>query len=118
MSDPLLAGREKGDGKDRPDAELAGDVETAAVAVDDMLDDGEAESGAAQGARARRVDAIETLGQPGQVLAPDAFAVVAHRDGDRRRRAAALGEPGDDVDRRALAAVFDGVVDEVLEDLR
>ena len=43
-----------------------------------MFDDGQAEPGAAQLTRARGVDPVEPFGQPGQVLARDALAVIAH----------------------------------------
>ena len=43
------------------------DVELAAVGLHDVLDDGEAEAGAAELARARLVDAVEALGEPRQV---------------------------------------------------
>src|SRR5688572_31962102 len=52
------------------------DLQAAAVAVDHVLDDGEAEAGAAEIARARRVDAIDALGQPWKMLARDAFAAA------------------------------------------
>src|SRR5690242_11906163 len=73
------------DGEDGALALLALDVERTAMVADDMLDDGEAEPGAAQLARAGGIDAVEALGQPRQVLARDALAVVAHGDGKRRR---------------------------------
>src|SRR5262249_41532936 len=53
-------------------ADRAVDVERAAMAVDDVLDDCKAEAGAAEFARTRGVDAIEPLGQARQVLARDA----------------------------------------------
>src|SRR5579875_2543670 len=112
------------DREDRALAELAVDVERAAVMGDDVLDDGKAEAGAAELAGAGRVDPVEPLGEPGQVLARDAVAMVAHGDGERRRplaRARAWQEArrraGGDLDRRAGPAVFDGVVEKVLEHL-
>src|SRR5207237_3476249 len=66
----------------RADAELRLDVEPAAVAEHDMLDDGEAEAGAADGAAASRVDAIEALGQAGDVDGRNALALVDHADPD------------------------------------
>ena len=75
--------------KIEPWPELALDVEPAAMAVDDVLDDGEAEPGAAQLARAGGIDAVEALGQARQMLARDAVAVVAHRDGDAAARSPA-----------------------------
>ena len=70
----------------QPDGEgaaLAGrrdDLEPPLVAVEDVLDDGEAEPGAALVAARGDVDAVEPLGQPVDVLARDARAVVG--DGD------------------------------------
>src|SRR5438477_2186630 len=52
-------------------AGLAHDVERRLVAGDGMLDDGEAEAGAAGLARAAAIDAIEALGEPRDVLVPD-----------------------------------------------
>src|SRR5438034_11306909 len=52
-----------------------------ALSLHDALpisDDGEAEPGAAQVARARLVDTVEALGDPRQVGARDADARVAH----------------------------------------
>src|SRR5260370_39027554 len=73
------------DGEDRAFAQFAVDVERAAVVANDMLDDGEAEPRAAQLARARGVDPVEALGQPRQMIAGDAFAVIADGYGERRR---------------------------------
>ena len=62
------------------------------MAVDDVLDDGEAEAGAAQLARARGIDAIEALGEPRQMVGRNAVALVATATATRRapasRRAA------------------------------
>ena len=68
------------DGEARARAFGAGDGQPAAVAVDDVLDDGEAEARAQPVARLLALDAVETLGQTRQVLAPDARPLVAHRD--------------------------------------
>ena len=57
----------------------------APVAADDVLDDGEAEAGAAEARAARRVDPVEALGQARQVLAGDALALVDDRDRRQRR---------------------------------
>src|SRR5690349_8881964 len=69
------------DGEDGALAELAVDIERAPVVAHDMLDDGEAEPGAAELARAGGIDTVEALGEPRQVLARDALAMVAHGDG-------------------------------------
>ena len=52
------------------------------MAVDDVLDDGEAEPRAAKLARAGGVDAIEALSEARQMVGGDAVALVA--DGDRQ----------------------------------
>ena len=59
------------------------------MAADDVLGDGEAEAGAAQPPRAGRVDAVEALGQPREMLAGDARALIDDADAD----AGAAGEP-------------------------
>src|SRR5665213_990186 len=69
-------GGRKVHGEDRALARLALDLEQAAMMADDVLDDGEAEPGAAELARARGVDAVKALGEAGNVLARDAAAVV------------------------------------------
>ena len=87
------------------------------MAVDDVLDDGEAEAGAADGARARRVDPVEALGQARQMHARNPWAVVAHRE----RHAGAAPPlpparavaPQRDRDPPAFAAVLHRVVEQV-----
>src|SRR5918992_5170598 len=105
-------------------SDLTLDEQMAAVAAQDVLDDGEAEAGAAEVTRARRVDPEEPLGDPRQMFARDAGAVIAHRDAHGRaagQRPGAGGRCvetiGRDLDRLASAAVFDGVVDQVGEQL-
>ena len=58
------------------DAKGAADVERAAVTLDDMLHDREAQSSAAGSTAARGVHAIETLGDPRQVFARDPCSMV------------------------------------------
>ena len=58
----------------------------AAVRLDDVLDDGQAEAGAAELARARLVDAVEALGQARQILRRHADAGVLDRELDVARR--------------------------------
>ena len=55
------------------------DVEPAAVAQHDMLDDGEAEAGAADRAAAARIDAVEALGEARDMVGRDALALVDRR---------------------------------------
>src|SRR5579883_3559357 len=83
-------GRPQQHGEDRALAGLARDVERPAVAADDVLDDGEAEPRPAHRARARRVDAVEALGEARQVLPRDALPAVLHRDRDARAATPAL----------------------------
>ena len=91
------------------------------MVVEDVLDDRQPEPGAAHLARAGRVDAVEPLRQTGQVLARYALAAIAHRYRDKGVGPAALKRPRDDIgvdrDLGPAAAVFDSVVDEVLENL-
>src|SRR5262245_34669882 len=71
-------GGDRGGGKahqDRgPVADRARDVERPAVGLEQMLDDGQPEAGAAEGAGARLVDPEEALGEPREVLSRDADA--------------------------------------------
>ena len=101
-----VAGERQGEGRalalDRPH----GDV--AAVGGGDVLDDREPEAGAAGGAVAGRVDAVEPLEDAVDVLGGDADALVDHRDLDLL----ALGAGGDD-HPGTPARVGDGVGDEV-----
>ena len=73
-------------------AGLGLDLDLPAVALHHVLDDGQAQAGAAGLARSAGVDAVEALGQARQVLARDARAAVADLEA-----AAAVGtfEPAD-----------------------
>ena len=51
-------------------------MQFAAVTVQDVLDDRESETGAAEFAAARRVDTVEPLGQPRQMVRCDAVAAI------------------------------------------
>src|SRR5258706_54314 len=66
----FFAGWPQPDREYRTFPQLAGNVEPPAVAIDDVLDDREAQPGSAHRPRAGGIDAIEPLGQPRQVLAP------------------------------------------------
>src|SRR5271155_5142586 len=55
--------------EDRADPGRALDLEKSAVMVEDVLDDGQAEPGAAHFARSCGVGPVEAFSQPGQVLA-------------------------------------------------
>ena len=105
------------DGEGAALAEGRGDLEPALVAVEDVLDDGEPEPGAALVAAGGDAHAVEALGQAVDVLARDARAVVL--DGDAVAvRVRLARRRGEDAHGRALAAVLHRVVDEVGEDLR
>src|SRR5215471_2549971 len=78
------AGDRQVDGEGAAGAHGTVDVERAAMAVEDVLHDGEAEAGAAELARPHGLDAVEALGQAWQMLARDALALVHDGDGDRR----------------------------------
>ena len=89
-------------------AELAFHLQLAAVAFEDVLDDGEPKAGAAAHPGSREIDTIESLGEPGQVFGRDAEPVI----GDRELRGGADFFPGD-LDDAAIRTVADGVVQEV-----
>src|SRR5205823_12716484 len=65
-------------GEDRSDPGRALDLQKSAMVVEDVLDDSQAEPGAAHLAGARGVDPVEAFGQPGQVLAWYALSLIAH----------------------------------------
>src|SRR5690606_41644877 len=79
-----------------------------AVPLQHVLDDGKTESRAAALARARVVDAIETLGEPRDVLGGNADAGVLHA----HRRTVLLQEPAYR-DRAVLRRVAHGIDDQV-----
>ncbi len=58
---------------------IAANVDDAVASVDDGFADGQAQSGAAGDAAARRVTAIEALEDVGQVSRVDAVPVIADR---------------------------------------
>jgi len=63
-------------------AHRAFDGDAATVGLDDALDDGKAEAGAAELAAPGLVDAVEALEEAGKVLRVNATAVVADADDD------------------------------------
>src|SRR5262245_22757470 len=65
--------------KGRALAELGGNDQLAAMAVENVLDDGKPQAGSTFLAARRDADPVETLGQPGQVLRCNARAVVGYR---------------------------------------
>src|SRR5437868_6031514 len=85
-------GQRDGDGGSRANARS--NRERPAVPLDDMLDDGEAEPGAAAVAATRGVDAVEALGQARQVLRRDSLAAVG--DGELDMAESFAGQRHDD----------------------
>ena len=90
------------------------------MAVEDVLDDGEAQAGASLLAACRHVDPVEALGQPRQVLRARCPGPSSrHRDDDsapgRRRRRPRARRPTSM--RPPALAVLDGVLHQVLEHL-
>lgn len=86
------------------------------MAVEDVLDDGEAEARSALLAAGGGIDPVEPFGQARQVLGSDARALVAHRDLDLRRPVL-LRRQGVEGDRdpAAVTTIFHGVLDQVLD---
>src|ERR1700740_1810144 len=70
--------RAQEDSKTRTDPRRAFDLEKPAMMVEDVLDDRQAEAGAANLARARRIDPGEPFRQSRQVPARNALAVLPH----------------------------------------
>src|SRR3546814_16685175 len=68
----------------------------------DVLDDREAQPGAAERAAAARIDAVEAFGKPGQMLGRDAVAPID----DRQRDVAGIAGLESHRDRGAGAPVF------------
>src|SRR5215472_7362852 len=88
------------------------------MAVEDVLDDGEPQTGAALLAARRYADAIEPLGEPGKMLGRDARSVVRHSGNEAGRAAAACRLAANaDLDAPTVLAVLDGVLHQVLEHL-
>ena len=74
------SGGGKLDGEFGTFAQPAMDLDRSAHLLDGVLDDGQAEAGAAQGARARLIDAIKALEDARQVFGGNADAGVADED--------------------------------------
>ena len=100
-------------GKRRGEAGLAGGGDGAAVGFDGAVDDAEAEAGAFDGAAVMLISPEEALEDEGQIVGGDAGAVVANFE-DAFGFAPLAGE-GDD--EAGLQVLFEGVFDEVGEDL-
>src|ERR1700691_4240111 len=82
-----MIGMQRGHGgESRALPELTGDRQAPAMAREDVLDDRQAESGAPFGAALAGVDAIEPLGEPGQMLGLYAAPEIAHAEPALARR--------------------------------
>src|ERR1700733_11062430 len=106
--DRLRRGYGQPDRERRTDPDRARNFEPPAMPVEDVLDDGQAQPGAAQLPRSGVVDAIETFGQARQMLAWDALSLIAH--GDPRKPAA--GTIRRNPHRALRLPVFDRIVDQ------
>src|SRR5688500_6564721 len=84
------------------------------MAFDHMLDDGKAEPGPTRMAAARGIDPVESLRQPGEMLARYALPLV--RDADLHPIALNFGPKGHHR-RPGTAAVADCVGQQIVEDL-
>src|SRR5688572_12071218 len=93
-------------------AGLALEAQPAAMPLDDMLDDRQPQAGPAERPAAARVDSIETLGDPRDMLGRDAFAAVGEGEVDH---VALAGQA--DGHRRSAAAVAQSIADEIVEQL-
>ena len=82
------------------------------MTLDDVLDDGQAQPGAAEPARGRVVDLDELLEQGRQLVAGDADASVGHRQAQTAR-----GPAREACRDRALGGELDGVGHQIAEDL-
>src|SRR5579864_1808909 len=102
------------DGDAGAHAERAPDIERAAMALDDVLDDGEAKACASGFAAARSINAVETLGDARQMLPRNPRPMV----GDCEEHPRAVSLCGD-IDHGAapIAAIAQRVADEIIEDL-
>ena len=63
------------------------------MTIEDVLDDRQAQPGAAQLARPRRIGPVKPLGQPGQMLARDSVTMVTHRYRDKGGNTGPLRRP-------------------------
>src|SRR6476469_6672914 len=97
---------------DRALADLAFEPQPSSVSLDDMLDDREAEPGAAERAAAARIDPVEALGDSRDMLGGDAVALVAHAEMDHVAFA-----PQPDANRRSPPAVAKRVHHQIVDDL-
>ena len=97
-------------------AEITARNTTAAVAFDDVLDDGEAQAGPPLVMALGDIHPIEPLGQARQVLRGDAGAVILHGESDPGPMPSGGGlDPGNlHIHPSAALAVLDRILDQVL----
>src|SRR5262245_4470887 len=90
------------------------------MTIEDVLHDRKPETRTAALAAAFDIDAIDTLGQPRDRFARDAFAFVLDGDEDLPALASASRLDAAELHPHGafFATVFDRVVDQILEDLR
>src|SRR3569623_3436442 len=99
----------------RAGPQCALDGEPAAMAIEHVLDQREAQARAALRAADRDVDAVEALGQTRQMLGRDTGAEIAHGDARFRRTGAGLAARTRDIAALSRGAVFQRVLDQILE---
>src|SRR3546814_13580912 len=97
-------------------ADRAGDDEVAAMPLGDVLDDREAQPGAAERAAAARINAVEAFGKPGQMPGGETVAPIDDRQRDvdgitgsessRDRRRGTEVRKGNGCERRCVAWVW------------
>ena len=81
----------KNEGKNTALTRCTGNLLTPAMPFGDVFCDSEAQSGAANFARAVRIDAVKPLGQPGEVVRFNPFALIGYVDTLDRARQAGIG---------------------------
>src|SRR6476661_620406 len=100
------------DGKTTAGPQFRLDAHLGAMPVEDVLDDCQAKASAAARAAFLHIDAVEALGQSRQMHFGNARTEIAHG------KLAIFAEPAArDLDDLAARGIFDGVLDEVLDDL-
>jgi hypothetical protein len=104
----------EGEGKFGPAAHFALYADFPALRLDEVFDDRQAESSAAEFARTGLIDAIETLKQTGEIFRRDADAGILDEDfGERKGGEIAHA----DDDGAVFGGVFQGVIDEIRQNL-
>ena len=100
-------------------ADAAFDFHAAAVALNDVLDNGKPKPGAAHGARPLRIDPVKALGEARQMFGGDAVADIADRNPHCRRLVRCRRcRRHRDGNFRPGAAVFERIRDQVVEHLQ